>query len=135
MKLKLFSRHEEPQETAQTEEDDSTPDSATSAGNGVRLLVSEAKEEPIYLFLPTKELSDKLKQEADKAGMTMSEFIVSQVQESFLVEDLESGKRDLLQQLNAKEEELRKLKSELARSKERSLNLEHDIQVLNSEEL
>ena len=86
---------------------------------------------------------------ADKAGVPMTEFVASRVRMSFLVEDLENAKRDLLQQLDAKEKELQTVKSqldskekdnlaarsELEQSKQRSLELEHEIQVLRSEEL
>ena len=96
----------------------------------------------IYVFPPNKKVADDLKKMAESASMSVSDFVLARVQKSFSVDEVESSKKELQQrleekerELHEKEDELQILKSDYEKMKEKCQDLEHEIEVFQSEEL
>ena len=73
------------------------------------------KQRAIYVYLPSQRMADEWKEKADKAGVSVSKFVVEQVEDSLRNEEGEEGYRsrlELIQKLASTEEELKTLRQE-----------------------
>ena len=73
------------------------------------------KKRAIYVYLPSQQMTNEWKFRADKAGTSISKFVVERVEDSMRKEEGEEGYRsrlELIQKLSTVEEELRTLRSE-----------------------
>lgn len=73
------------------------------------------KERAIYVYLPSLEMVEAWKSKADKAGVSLSKFVVDRVEDSMRREEGEEGylsRLELIKKLRETEEELKKLREE-----------------------
>jgi uncharacterized protein YutE (UPF0331/DUF86 family) len=73
------------------------------------------KERAVYVYLPSLEMAKDWKQRADKAGVSISKFVVERVEDSIRREEGEGGylsRLELIERLRKYEDELKKLKDE-----------------------
>ncbi len=73
------------------------------------------KERAIYVYLPSIEMVEDWKRRAEKAGVSISKFVVERVEDSIGREENEEGylsRADLIKRLKEAEEEIKKLKNE-----------------------
>ena len=75
----------------------------------------ELRERSIYVYLPSDEMADDWKARAKKANVSVSEFVLEHVSNSLRQEEGEEGYKarvDLIQELRAKDESIKKLSRE-----------------------
>jgi len=73
------------------------------------------KDRAIYVYLPSLEMVEDWKRRAERAGVSISRFVVERVEESIRREEGEEGylsRAELVKRLRGAEEELRKLREE-----------------------
>ncbi|MGQ9543313.1 MAG: hypothetical protein ACUVTM_04405, partial [Candidatus Bathyarchaeia archaeon] len=73
------------------------------------------KQRAIYVYLPSLEMVRDWKERAEKAGVSVSKFIVERVEDSVRREEGEEGylsRLELVKRLRDAEEELKKLRDE-----------------------
>ncbi|MEM3614953.1 MAG: hypothetical protein QXK91_06625, partial [Nitrososphaerales archaeon] len=74
------------------------------------------KDRAVYVYLPSLEMDEDWRR-AEKAGVSISRFVVERVEDSIRREDGEEGylsRAELVKRLGDAEEELKKLRSENA---------------------
>jgi len=88
------------------------------------------KDRAIYVYLPSLEMVEDWKCRADKAGASISKFVVERVEDSIRREEGEEGylsRLELLKRLNVAEEELKKLRGENSLLKKLVDNLDNEL--------
>jgi len=73
------------------------------------------KNRTVYVYLPSLEMVEDWKRRAERAGVSLSKFIVERVEDSIRREDSEEGylsRAELIKRLREADEELKKLKEE-----------------------
>jgi len=73
------------------------------------------KERAIYVYLPSLQMVEDWKRRAEKAGVSISKFVVERVEDSIRREEGEEGylsRLELIERLRKFEDELKKLKDE-----------------------
>ena len=73
------------------------------------------KQRAIYVYLPSLEMVEDWKRRAEKAGVSLSRFVVERVEDSIRREEGEEGylsRLELIKRLKKAEEELKQLRSE-----------------------
>jgi predicted RND superfamily exporter protein len=73
------------------------------------------KERSLYVYLPSQEMVSSWKDMAEKAGLSISKFIVDRVEDSVRAEESKGGyasRIELLQKMSDMEEELKNLRKE-----------------------
>ncbi len=88
------------------------------------------KDRAIYVYLPSLEMAEDWKGRADKAGASISKFVVERVEDSIRREEGEEGylsRLELLKRLNVAEEELKKLRGENSLLKKLVDNLDNEL--------
>jgi translation initiation factor 2B subunit (eIF-2B alpha/beta/delta family) len=88
------------------------------------------KDRAIYVYLPSLEMVEDWKQRAEKAGMSVSRFVVERVEESIRREEGEEGylsRAELIKRLRDAEEELKKLRNENRLLKKLAENLDNEL--------
>jgi len=88
------------------------------------------KDRAIYVYLPSLEMVEDWKQRAEKAGMSISRFVVERVEESIRREEGEEGylsRAELIKRLRDAEEELKKLRNENRLLKKLAENLDNEL--------
>jgi len=73
------------------------------------------KQRAIYVYLPSLEMVEDWKRRAEKAGVSLSKFVVERVEDSIRREEGEEGylsRLELIKRLKKAEEELKQLRSE-----------------------
>jgi len=88
------------------------------------------KDRAIYVYLPSLEMAEDWKGRADKAGASISKFVVERVEDSIRREEGEEGylsRLEILKRLNVAEEELKKLRGENSLLKKLVDNLDNEL--------
>jgi BMFP domain-containing protein YqiC len=73
------------------------------------------KQRAIYVYLPSLKITEDWKKRAEKAGTSISKFVIERVEDSIRREEGEESylnRLDLIKRLDKAEEELKKLRSE-----------------------
>jgi len=73
------------------------------------------KQRVIYVYLPSLEMVEDWKRRAEKAGVSLSKFVIERVEDSIRREEGEEGylsRLELIKRLKRAEEELKQLRSE-----------------------
>jgi hypothetical protein len=73
------------------------------------------KERAIYVYLPSLQMVEDWKRRAEKAGVSISKFVVERVEDSIRHEEGEEGylsRLEIIERLRKYEDELKKLKDE-----------------------
>jgi hypothetical protein len=73
------------------------------------------KERAIYVYLPSIEMAEEWKKRAEKAGVSISRFVIERVEDSIRREEGEEGylsRAELIKRLKEAEEEIKRLRSE-----------------------
>jgi predicted transcriptional regulator len=73
------------------------------------------KERAIYVYLPSVEMAEEWKRRAEKAGVSISRFVIERVEDSIRREEGEEGylsRAELIKRLKEAEEEIKRLRSE-----------------------
>jgi hypothetical protein len=88
------------------------------------------KDRAIYVYLPSLEMVEDWKRRAEKAGVSISKFVIERVEESIRREEGEEGylsRAELIKRLRDAEEELKKVKSENRLLKKLAENLDNEL--------
>lgn len=88
------------------------------------------KDRAIYVYLPSLEMVEDWKSRADKAGVSISKFVVERVEDSIRREEGEESylsRLELIRRLRKAEEELEKLRSENRLLKRLVENLDREL--------
>jgi len=88
------------------------------------------KERSIYVYLPSLEMVEDWKQRAEKAGVSISKFVIERVEESIRREEGEEGylgRAELIKKLRDAEEELKKARNENRLFKKLAENLDNEL--------
>jgi predicted nuclease with TOPRIM domain len=94
------------------------------------------KKRAIYVYLPSQEMVGDWKSRADKAGVSISKFVMDRVEDSVRKEEGEEGylsRLELIQKLNSSEEELKKLRQENRLLKKLVDNLDNELKRYRAE--
>ena len=70
------------------------------------------KKRAIYVYLPSQKMADNWKSKADKAGTSISKFVIDRVEDSIVKEEGEESylnRLELIKKLSTTEEELKQL--------------------------
>ncbi|MEM1556371.1 MAG: hypothetical protein QXY57_03165, partial [Candidatus Bathyarchaeia archaeon] len=73
------------------------------------------KERTVYIYLPSLEMVEDWKRRAERAGVSLSKFVIERVLDSIRREDGEEGylsRADLIKRLRDAEEEVKRLREE-----------------------
>ncbi|MEM3815243.1 MAG: hypothetical protein QW341_00165 [Candidatus Bathyarchaeia archaeon] len=73
------------------------------------------KERTVYIYLPSLEMVEDWKRRAERAGVSLSKFVIERVLDSIRREDGEEGylsRADLIKRLRNTEEEVKRLREE-----------------------
>ena len=73
------------------------------------------KKRSIYVYLPSEKMVDDWKNGADKAGVSISKFVMDRVEDSIRKEEGEEGylsRLEIIKKLSKSEEELKKLRQD-----------------------
>jgi predicted DNA-binding protein len=68
------------------------------------------KERAIYVYLPSVEMAERWKRRAEKAGVSISKFVIERVEDSIRREEGEEGylsRAELIKRLREAEEEIK----------------------------
>ena len=87
------------------------------------------KKRAIYVYLPTKKMSDNWKSEAQKSGNSISKFVIDRVEDSLRREYGEENylnRLELIKKLDKTEEEINKLRKENRLLKQLVDNLDNE---------
>jgi chemotaxis protein histidine kinase CheA len=88
------------------------------------------KDRAIYVYLPSLEMVEDWKRRAEKAGVSVSKFVIERVEESIRREEGEEGylsRAELIKRLRDAEEELKKVKNENRLLKKLAENLDNEL--------
>ena len=88
------------------------------------------KDRAIYVYLPSMEMVEDWKRRAEKAGVSLSKFVIERVEESIRREEGEEGylsRAELIKRLRDAEEELKKLRNENRLLKKLTENLDNEL--------
>ena len=88
------------------------------------------KDRAIYVYLPSLEMVEDWKRRADKAGVSVSKFVVERVEDSIRREEGEEGylsRLELIERLRTAEDELKKLRDENGLLRKLVDNLEKEL--------
>lgn len=88
------------------------------------------EERAIYVYLPSLEMVEEWKPRADKAGVSISKFVIDRVEDSIRREEGEEGhltRIELIKRLRNPEEELKKLHDENRLLKRLVENLDNEL--------
>jgi transposase len=88
------------------------------------------KDRAIYVYLPSLEMVEDWKRRAEKAGVSISKFVIERVEESIRREEGEEGylsRAELIKRLRDTEEELKKVKNENRLLKKLAENLDNEL--------
>jgi hypothetical protein len=88
------------------------------------------KDRAIYVYLPSLEMAEDWKQRAEKAGESVSKFVIERVEDSFRREEGEEGylsRAEMVRRLREAEEELKQLRSENRLLKKLAENLDNEL--------
>jgi hypothetical protein len=94
------------------------------------------KKRAIYVYLPSQKMAEDWKSRADKAGSSVSKFVIDRVEDSLRNEEGYAGylsRLDLVQKLSDREEELDKLRNENRLLKKLVNNLDNEAKRLRAE--
>jgi hypothetical protein len=101
-----------------------------------RGLTDTIKERSIYVYLPTKEMVDSWKSEAEKAGVSISKFVIDRVKDSMKRDEGEEGhatRVELIKKLKEAEEEEKKLRGDNRMLRRLVENLESELKRYRAE--
>jgi len=90
------------------------------------------KDRAVYVYLPSLEMVVDWKRRADKAGVSISKFVVERVEDSIRREEGEKGylsRLELIERLRAAEDELKKLRDENRLLRKLVDNLEKELKL------
>jgi predicted RNase H-like nuclease (RuvC/YqgF family) len=88
------------------------------------------KDRAIYVYLPSLEMVEDWKRRAEKAGVSVSKFVIERVEDSIRREEGEEGylsRAELVKRLRSAEEELKKLREENRLLKRLAENLDNEL--------
>jgi predicted RNase H-like nuclease (RuvC/YqgF family) len=88
------------------------------------------KDRAIYVYLPSLEMVKDWKRRAEKAGVSVSKFVIERVEDSIRREEGEEGylsRAELVKRLRSAEEELKKLREENRLLKRLVENLDNEL--------
>ncbi len=88
------------------------------------------KDRAIYVYLPSLEMVEDWKRRAEKAGVSISKFVVERVEDSIRREEGEESylsRAELVKRLRSTEEELKKLREENRLLKKLVENLDNEL--------
>jgi hypothetical protein len=88
------------------------------------------KKRAVYAYLPSQEMVEDWKSRAEKAGVSISKFVMERVEDSVRKEEGEESylsRLELIQKLNSSEEELKKLRQENRLLKKLVDNLDNEL--------
>jgi len=88
------------------------------------------KDRAIYVYLPSLEMVEDWKRRAEKAGVSISKFVIERVEDSIRREEGEEGylsRAELVKRLRSAEEELKKLREENRLLKRLAENLDNEL--------
>jgi len=88
------------------------------------------KDRAIYVYLPSLGMVEDWKRRAEKAGVSVSKFVIERVEESIRREEGEEGylsRAELIKRLRDAEEELKKVKNENRLLKKLAENLDNEL--------
>ena len=88
------------------------------------------KDRAIYVYLPSLEMVEDWKRRAEKAGVSISKFVIERVEESIRREEGEESylsRAELAKRLREAEEELKKLQNENRLLKKLAENLDNEL--------
>jgi hypothetical protein len=93
------------------------------------------KKRAIYVYLPSQKMSDEWKKRADKAGSSISKFVIDRVEDSLRTEDGEGylNRLELVKKLDAQEEELKQLRTDNRLLKKLVENLDNEAKRLRAQ--
>jgi hypothetical protein len=93
------------------------------------------KERAVYVYLPSLEMVEDWKRRADKAGVSISKFVVERVEDSIRREEGEEGylsRLELIERLRSAEDDLKKLRNENGLLRKLVDNLEKELKRYRS---
>jgi len=88
------------------------------------------KDRAIYVYLPSLEMVEDWKRRAERAGVSISKFVVERVEDSIRREEGEEGylsRAELVKRLRSAEEELKRLREENRLLKRLVENLDNEL--------
>jgi predicted RNase H-like nuclease (RuvC/YqgF family) len=88
------------------------------------------KDRAIYVYLPSLQMVEDWKRRAEKAGVSVSKFVIERVEDSIRREEGEEGylsRAELVKRLRSAEEELKKLREENRLLKRLAENLDNEL--------
>jgi predicted RNase H-like nuclease (RuvC/YqgF family) len=88
------------------------------------------KDRAIYVYLPSLQMVEDWKRRAEKAGVSVSKFVIERVEDSIRREEGEEGylsRAELVKRLRSAEEELKKLREENRLLKRLVENLDNEL--------
>ena len=88
------------------------------------------KDRAVYVYLPSVEMVEDWKRRAERAGVSISRFVVERVEDSIRREEGEEGylsRAELVKRLRSAEEELKKLRDENRLLKRLVENLDNEL--------
>ena len=88
------------------------------------------KKRAIYVYLPTQKMAQDWKNKADKAGSSISKFVIDRVEDSLRKEEGEQGylnRLELIKKLSKAEEELKQLRKDNRLLKQLADNLDNEL--------
>ena len=94
------------------------------------------KKRAIYVYLPSEKMVEDWKNSADKAGVSVSKFVMERVEDSIRKEEGEEGylsRLELVKKLSSSEEELKKLRQDNRMLKNLVDNLDNELKKLRVE--
>jgi len=94
------------------------------------------KKRAIYVYLPSQKMADEWKGRADKAGTSISKFVIDRVEDSIRKEEGEEGylnRLELIKKLNNAEEELKQLRQDNRLLKKLAENLDNENKRLRAQ--
>jgi hypothetical protein len=94
------------------------------------------KKRAIYVYLPSQKMAEDWKNKANKAGSSISKFVIDRVEDSLRNEEGDAGylsRLELIQKLSDREEELDKLRKDNRLLKKLVDNLDNEAKRLRAE--
>jgi hypothetical protein len=88
------------------------------------------KDRAVYVYLPSMEMTESWKSGANRAGVSVSKFVMDRVEDSMRREEGEKGylsRLDLIRKLDGAQEELKKLREENRLLRRLSENLDREL--------
>jgi len=85
------------------------------------------KDRAVYVYLPSLEMVENWRRRAEKAGVSISKFVVERVEDSIRREEGYLSRAELVKRSRGAEEELRKLREENRLLKRLVKNLDNEL--------